>query len=298
MKKLIAATLIMLVSAGAVAAPVTPPIGEDANWYVHVNLEEMRATPSGQALYAWVDDEIIADLEDEFGVEAADSLQAVTVFGRSAGHAEMAVILHGALPSSVRESILAELDDYARPQQDHGSEYYHITSEDEDGGNKKTVFEGGLYLSFGEGSQTLVTASRELLDEFLAAGGRLEGGRPTELLIIQADRPLLQGGLDAAAGDLGNGPWESEMFRNVQTLALVIADAGGLLDIRAQLVATDSNRAVAIANIVRGVVSLGVMAEDEPELMEILGALTVETREALVDLSLRIEAGRLVEFLD
>lgn len=32
---------------------------------------------------------------------------------------------------------------------------------------------------------------------FLLAGGRFPGDRPTELLVIQADRPLLQGGLDA-----------------------------------------------------------------------------------------------------
>lgn len=310
MKTRICALFLMFCLPAMAAASVIPPIGQDANWYIHVNLDQMRQTPSGQALYGWFEKEVIEDLEDEFGSGLGEQLEGVTVFGQSAGHAGLAVLLHGDLVPQTSTNILDVLADLAVPEQAHGLEYFRMPprfdfGKDGSGGKEADTEtspeydeESGMFLAFGGDGQTLVTGSRVLLDEFLLAGGRFSGDRPGELLVIQAERPLLQSGLDAAADDLGDGPWESEMFRNIQQLALVLADSGGLLEIRGRIVAADTNKALAIANIIRGMISLGVMAEDEPELMELLGALSVETMESLVDLHLRVEAGRVVEFLD
>lgn len=291
-------TGLCLMPLAAWASSVNLPIRDDTQWYIHANLLEMRQTVAGQELYGWVEREIISDLEEEFDIRLTEELDGVTVFGSAAGHEDGAVVLHGFLSAATRDAVLAKIreEGYLASEDAFGRVFYAVAAPDE---LKKSGHPfDGAYLAFGDMGQTLVTGNRQLIEDFLAAGGHFEGRTPSELLVIQADRPLVQGGFDAANIDAGGGPWESQMFQNIEQFALVIADDNGLLDIRARITAVSPDMALAISNIIQGVVSLKAVAEEEPAAAALLSRLKMETDDRTVHLQLSIEPATVVEILD
>ena len=285
------------------AAPANLALTPETAWYVHADLLEMRQTPSGQMLYGWLEREVIEDVEQEFGINLRDELDGVTVFG-SGENEEPAVVLHGFISAATRDVVLARASEEARVTTENafGRTYYRI---DEPGRNDpaeaKQIAQhhgDGAWLAFGDTGQTLVTTNRALLETFLAGDAHFTTTVPDGLLVIQAERAMLQGGLDAGAAKLEGGPWESQMFQNVRQIGLVVADDNGLMSVRADVVAVTPEMAQAVANIIQGIVSLKAVADEEPEAAELLSRVKTETVGDRVTMSLLVEPEKLVRFLD
>ncbi|MDX1569200.1 MAG: hypothetical protein R3200_01855 [Xanthomonadales bacterium] len=296
---------LCLLPLASLAGPSNLPVAADAQWYVHANVLEMRQTVAGQQLYAWLDGEVFSEIEEELGIDLGKELDGVTVFGSGQGGHDAAVILHGFFSAQTREEVLARINTEATMtvESAYGRTYYRVSDpdalEDEERRAKhaEAHFEGAE-LAFGDMGQTLITQDAELMNEFLASGGHFAGSMPAGLLVIQAEHPLLQGGMDAQNLHLEGGPWESEMFQNVQQAALTIADDNGLVSIRAEVVAVDPMMADAISNIIQGVVSLQALANEDPEAAALLANLKVTTEGTVVNMALSLEPEKIVEILD
>lgn len=292
--------LLGLLPLGANAGPDNLPIAADARWYVHANLLEMRQTVAGQHLYRWFEDEVLREIQEEIGIDLAGELDGVTVFGSGQPHTDAAVVLHGFLSTDTREIILARLNAETEvvTQSAFGHPFYRIGERASTGSKHHGHDFDGAQLAFGDLGQTLVTEDETLMQTFLANGAHFPGSAPVGLIVIQAEHPLLQGGMDAAELHLEGGPWESEMFRNVEQAALTIADDNGLVAIRAEVVALTPSMAEAIRNIVQGVVSLQALANEDPEAAELLSQLRVSTDGAVVRMAVSLAPERIIEFLD
>ena len=297
---------LCLLPLAALAGPSNLPVAADAQWYVHANVLEMRQTVAGQQLYGWLDGEVFSEIEQELGIDLGKELDGVTVVGSGQPGHDAAVILHGFFSSRTREEVLAKINSEATMTAEtaYGRTYYRVSDGQEapkDEGRRAKHGEAhfeGAHLAFGDLGQTLITQDPELMNEFLASGGHFEGSMPAGLLVIQAEHPLLQGGMDAQNLHLDGGPWESEMFQNVQQAALTIADDNGLVAIRAEVVAIDPMMAEAIRNIIQGVVSLQALANEDPEAAALLSNLKVTTAGNVVNMALSLEPERIVEILD
>ncbi len=77
----------------------------DLVWYMHADLEEMRATESGSPLYDWFDDEVIAEINDEVGINLSTEVDSVTAF--SDGADSTVIIVEGPLTKSSQDKLLA-----------------------------------------------------------------------------------------------------------------------------------------------------------------------------------------------
>lgn len=276
------------------AADVTrSDIPAGSNWYVHINLDLIQNSEVGRRLMLETVDEALDDIQGELDINIRNEIEGITLFGgkfpdRGNAAKEGAVIFHGALSPQTQGELLSALERKGAEfttEDSLGLTYYHLAN---DGGTMTYTDKDGhveevdwghhedVYFSFGL-SQTLVTQNLDLMQAFLDGGGYLGGFEAVDseaLLVLQADRALVQGGANTSAED--GGEWDSSVLKNVDAVALVIAEQSGGLQVSAQLTASSPDMAMAVRNIVEGVVALKALDESEGSLGEILRQIRFE----------------------
>jgi hypothetical protein len=188
----------------------------------------------------------------------------------------------------------------------HGRNYYAFgdVNIDLEGITVTDIDSDTLYLAFGERDQTLITPAEDVLDDFLRDGSFDLATLSSDLIVLRTDRTLMTGGLDTRHPVFGNGdgPWESSMFRNVETFGLVVADAVDEIAITIEARSASDTAAAALANIARGIVSLKALAQDEdgepdPDLAWI-DRLDIASDARVTRFSLGLPAEQLVQIID
>jgi hypothetical protein len=276
-------------------------IPSESNWYLHVNLELMRASSLGQQFMMETYTEAMDDIEKELGVNLRDKIDGVTVFGGELpGKGDVivdgAVVLHGILDESTRSGLLSALEEQGakiNEVYENGQSYYSIQQED---ASTDTGFEENLEdLLFAFGStQMLVTKSPYLIQSFLSGGGLLSGlsqVRSDALVVLQADRALLQGGANTSA-DIGED-WDSSVLKNVDSVALLVAEEQGGLMINAQLLATSAEVAMNVRNIVEGMVALKALSDTETVVGDVLRGVRFENEGPVLKMSVAVAADQI-----
>ena len=278
-----------------------------SNWYVHVNLDLIQNSEAGRKLMLETVDEALGDIEQELGLDIREEVQGITVFGvklPTDGNPakEGAVILHGGISTQTQAALLAKLESKGAEVStltSAGMDYYRVQDRDEsttpsDGDSQ--VDSGswdhheGLYFAFGS-TQSMITKSQEMMLSFLEGGGYLGGFEAVDseaLLILEADRALIQGG--ANTSDETGGHWDSSVLKNVDAVALVIAEDFGGLQIKAQLMANSADVAMSVRNIVEGMVALKALDESEGVMGEILRQVRFESDGSVLRMNVPIAA--------
>jgi len=281
-----------------------------SNWYVHINLELIQTSEVGRKLMLETVDEALEDIQKELNVDIREEIEGITVFGGTLPSngdpgKDGSVMFHGGISSVTREALLSTLESKGAEVSvldSAGLIYYKIA--DGDGTMSYTDGDGqvqdvswghtdDLYFAFGT-TQTLVTHNLEMMQAFLDAGSYLGGfdvADPEALLVLQADRALLQGGANTSM-ELGEN-WDSSVLKNVDAVALVIAEDLGGLQIKAQLTANSPDVAMSVRNIVEGLVALKALDESTGPLGEILRQIRFENDGSVLRVTVPIAADQI-----
>ena len=283
----------VMLATGLVCAPVqassitSSDLPTDSNWYVHINLDLIRNSDVGREFALETMDEALDDIQDELNIDIRDEIEGVTVFGavlpvRGSHMSDGAVILHGPISDETQAALFSALEQKGAVVStlfDNSLAWYTVsnandemTYTEEDGSVRDLSWDDQkvLYFSFGE-TQALVTQSMEMMQIFLDAGGYLgsfESVDTDALLVLQADRALMQGGANTSAEIAGE--WDSSVLKNLDAVALVVAEDNGGLQISAQLQANSAEVAMSVRNIVEGMVALKALSEPDGALGDIL----------------------------
>lgn len=275
-----------------------------ARWYVHIDLEAMRASDAGRHLYAWLDDEVFSELREETGFDADKEAHVVTALASPDGG--VLVVVDGTFSQMTQDRIVAlgaaasEFNElkYA------GKTYFRVNDDDEhsdpDHDQRDAPFDDGAFISVGLGNKLLVTSSEQQMHALLDGNGSIPGNYDTDgtLIVLSAENSLVQAGMsiNSFSEDLG---WDSNMLRNTRQLAVLVADQAGKIAVEAQLVANEAEMANSLASILRGLISLQVFNDDlDPEFSEFLRSTTVTVEGATLSVRLAIDPEALVEALD
>jgi hypothetical protein len=281
-----------------------------SNWYVHVNLDLIQNSEVGRQLMLKTVDEALNDIEGELEVDIREQIQGITVFGVKlpVDHnpaKEGAVILHGSISTESQSALLSALERKGAEVSalnSAGLAYYRvadgdgtITYSDQDGQVSTEAWDHheALYFSFGP-TQSMITQSQEMMLSFINAGGYIGGFEAVDseaLLILEADRALLQGGANTS-DEIGE-QWDSSVLKNVDAVALVIAEDLGGLQIKAQLTANSADVAMSVRNIVEGLVALKALDESESVLGDILRQVRFESDGSVLRMNVPIAADQI-----
>lgn len=286
--------LLSLALAPARAALTEAMLPADAVWYVHVDVEQMRNTPVGQRIYQFLDKEIFTEVRSDTGVDLDRELHTLTAFSR--GEDDATVVLEGPLSQPTRDKLLAALEGAGNLSTGTtgGLDYYQV-DELEMKDDNVNISGDSFFVSFDRPGGIVLSSSLDGLTRGLSGPTAPAGGRA--LLVLRADRSLMQAGIDADA--LGEDMFDSGLLREARQVAVVLADNNGLADLTVQITSDDPRTTNALASIVRGLIGLQSLSTDiEPEISNLLSSVRVDTDSAGLTLSVQVDPDLLAEVIE
>lgn len=275
-----------------------------STWYFHADFDEMRGSAAGKPLYAWLQREVFAEVRDDAGIDLDKEADTITAF--SAEESGAVVVVEGNISQQTRDKLIAiaaGADEFDTLK--HKSATYYYAKGDKHGKEsdiKVDSFENGVYFTFELKDRLLATSSREQMQRLLDNKGALPTRKTDRgtLIVLTAEKSLIQAGIQAdQIEDRGDGGWQSNILKNTEQLAVMVADAAGKIAIETQLIATQPEMAESLASIVRGLISLAMFSEDmDPEVAEFLKGTTVAVDGSSLNIRLALDPDSVVVALD
>jgi len=312
--------LKILIAGLLLAIPGLAPAGvgdlpSDTTWYFHVDLDKMQSAEAGKGIYAWMVDEIFNEVKDEAGVDLEKELDSLTAF--SAEGQGPVFLFEGKISQTSKDRLMtfiaAEGD--ISPLKSSGKAYYRFT----DGGDSDSDSEKGVgtenieiqfdaledesWVSMALKNKVLVTSSEEQMKAMLKSGGEISGsrGHSGALVVLTAEKELLQAGMNSVAlgeEEDGDSGWESNIVRNTEQIAFLVAAAANKLAVEAKLITTEPDMAQSLAAVVRGLISLVAFNDDmDPELAALIQGTRVEAKGRNLNISLALDPDLVVSTL-
>lgn len=300
--KLLLATLVLTGPGLAGAADASTV------WYLHVDLAQMRADGPGQTLYRWLQDEAFDDINDKAGVDMVDELNQLTAYAVE-GQGPV-LLLDGNITQQVKDMVMtivaAEGD--IRALESSGKAYYRLGGDGDDVEFKSdniTVDFDSLskqaWITTSLKDRILVTTSEDQMKSLLRSKGRIPGAGSGKgaLMVLTAEKALLQASMNSdAMGEDGNSTWDSNILRNTEQVALLVAAMSNTLAIEAQLVTTEPDMAESLASVARGLISLAAFDDSmDANLMAMLRGTKVEAKGSNLSISLAVDPDAIVAAL-
>ncbi len=270
-------------------------------WYAHADLEQMRSTASGKDLYGWLNDEVFVEIHEEIGIDVGKETDRITAFADS--ERGSVIIVEGPVSRESRDKILAlaAVKTELNLLKSGGKNYYQFGDKNEGSGADLDALEDGGYFSFDVKGKVIVTSTEEQMKALLKSNGKVagRGSHPNALFVLTADKSLVQAGLrtDELADD--DDDWNSNILRNTEQAALVIADSDGLIAIEAQLVSSEPGMAESLGSIVNGLIALQAFNTDlDSELVSLIKNTKVVVEGSTLSIKTIIDPAHIMRILD
>lgn len=278
-----------------------------ASWYVHVDLAEMRSAEAGKPVYEWLKGEVFDELQDEVGIDLHEEAERITAF--AIGKSAVTMVLDGKISEETQDKLVAiGAATGGMDKLGSGDSAYYFIKPDEDidigsaaaryADDHVDPFSEGAYFSFAVRNKLIVTTRESDMQRLIDRKGRIAGGADAgAMLVLGADRSLLQAGMNAKEFEDEIG-WDSNIVRNTEQVALLVADSKGRLAITAQLLTAEKEMAESLASIARGLISLQVFNNDmDPEISEFLQNTTVDVDDRSLTISVSLDPQVVVDSL-
>ncbi|MDJ0916873.1 MAG: hypothetical protein QNJ05_03850 [Woeseiaceae bacterium] len=295
LKLLVALTLLPV---AAVADINIQGVGGVSNWYFQADFEKMRNTEAGKPLYAWMQEEVFDELNRESGIELDKDLE--QLIAQSDGNDGVIVVMNGTVRQETRDQIMAiaaiQNIDLA-PRKAGRKQYFFIEGDPDSNQGDENPFEDGAFLSFDVKDKVILTSSESQMKSLLDNGGKLKKRNSRAMIMFSAENTLMEAGIETKPD--ASEDWDSNIMKNTEEAALLIADAKGKLGVEAQLVSKEPEMAESLASIVRGLISLQVFNEElDPELATLLKETRVDVKDRVLSISIALDPNVVVDSLN
>lgn len=295
---------VVLAAPVAVAADVSSVPGS-ADWYLHVDLERMKAEEAGKPVYEWLRDEVFADVREDAGLDIDREVDGLTAFS-VAGEGPV-IVVDGDFSSDTRDKMMALIAAHGdlSPKEASGRKYYRVGDEEGEINYKSDdisltldSLDDGAWISLDVRDKILVTGSEAQMASLLANGGRVPGPGKSNgaMLVLTAEKTLLQAGMNTGKfGGGSGGDLDSKILRNTEQVAFLLAAVANKLAIEAELVTSAPEMAESLASVARGLISLVAFDDSmDAETLAVLQSTKIEAKGNSLNLSLAVDPGLVV----
>ena len=273
----------------------------DTMWYMHADLKAMSTSESGRDLYLWLDDEVFEEIGEELGIDLKE-VDRITAFSYST-HGVI-IVIDGEISQSTREIFLAvallegDLDTLTYGK----ATYYHVgdghsTSNDDD----FEALEDSAYFTFAIEDKLIVASDEEQLKALIDRNGKIVGAGKHDktLFVLTAEKEFVQAGMHTKGFAKSGIDWDSNILRNIEQVALLVADHDGMIAIEANLVTSEPRMAASVASIIGGLISLKVFSDElDPDISRILDNTKVEVNDRILSISTIVDPQIIVNVID
>ena len=302
--------IVGLLLAVPTVAAASGDIPESAVWYFHLDLEQMREKGPGREVYDWLQIEALSEIKEEAGVDLDKELDRLTAFSME-GQGPV-LLFEGNISQETKDKIMTFIaaGGDLSPLKASGKTYYHFAGseegEDVSYGNGDIEIdleqlEDEAWVSLALKNKVLVTGSEEQMKSMLANGGKVSGSGSHKgaLLVLSAEKTMLQAGMNSAAfADDDDSGWDSNILRNTEQVAFMMAAAANKLALEAKLITTEPEMAESLASVVRGLISLVAFNDEmDAEIVAMLQGTKVEASGNSLSISLALAPELVVQTL-
>lgn len=165
--------------------------------------------------------------------------------------------------------------------------------------NDLSIDSDTLYFAFRGDKELIISTEVSNLSEPFSDKRRSRKD-PRALLVLSAERSLMQAGMDAAAlDDEGRQRWNSGMLRQARQLAFVLSDKNGNADLELRITADDRQVTDSLAAIVRGLIGLQALSQDtSKEITQLLAALKIDSDDSGLSMRLNVAPQTLTSLIN
>ena len=302
--KVLWATMLLALPIAALADASDVP--GSAEWYLHIDFERMKSDEAGRAMYDWLQAEALDDVKNDADIDIDKEVSRLTAFS-VAGQGPV-VVVDGKFSQETHDKLMAIIaaEGDLSPLRASGRKYYRIGEDGElrykDGGNNVDIrfdsLDDGGWISMDIDGKILFTGSEEQMQALLANKGRVPGAGNggDALLVLTAEKTLLQAGMNSALiEDDGDTDWDSNILRNTEQVAFLVAAAAGKLAIEAKLITTEPEMAESMASVARGLISLASFDDSmDADTAAVLQSTKIEASGNSLSLSLAVDPSLVV----
>lgn len=304
MSRLLLIALLLALPGFAGAELSADGVPATSTWYFHADFEEMRTSDAGKHLYGWLQREVFDDIRDDAGIDLDKEANSVTAF--SAEESGAVVLIEGKISQDSQDKLLAMAAgaESLETLQHKGKTFYFAEGEGHgDNGNIDIdSFDNGVYFTFALKNRILATSTREKMESLLESKGKLPRRDTANgtLIVLTAEKSLIQAGMHAdQIEEDGDGGWKSNILRNTEQVAVMIADVAGKLAVETQLIAKQPEMAESLASIVRGLISLTMFSDDmDSDVSQFLQGTSVDVDGSTLKISVSVDPEAVVALLD
>ena len=269
-------------------------------WYAHADLEQMRSAASGKDLYNWLDGEVFIEIYEEIGIDVGKETDRVTAYADNE-HGSV-IIVEGPVSQETKDKVLAlaAIGKDLNLLKSGGKDYYQFGDTDENSGTDLDALEDGGFFSFDIKDKVIVTSTEEQMKTLLDRNGKLAGmgNHSNALFVLTADKSLVQAGLRTDELDDDDG-WDSNILRNTEQVAVLIADSDGFIAIEVHLVTSEPGMAQSISSIVNGLIALQAFNDDlSPEIVSLIQNTKIEVKDSTLSINTVIDPAQIIAILD
>jgi hypothetical protein len=274
-----------------------------SSWYFHADLNEMRNSDVGKYLHSWLDREVFAEVREDAGIDLGKEADRLTAY---AGEEDGAVVLvEGRISQESKDKLLAiAMAKESVETFTHKEKAYYFVEKSGDGDIEIDSFENGFYFSFALKDSILVTSTRDRMQGLLDSSGKIDRRQTRDgtLVVLTAEKSLIQAGMKAEKIDREENSdegWKSNILRNTEQVAVLVADIAGKLAVETQLIAKQPELAESLASIVRGLISLTLFnTEMDPDVSAVLQGTRVDVDGSQLNIRLAVDPEQFVAVLD
>jgi hypothetical protein len=296
--------LLLMAFALPAAAEVTPAsLPDEAVWYLHADLQELRDAQSGRHLYQWLEREVFDDILEDTGIDLSKEASRVTAFADAS--LGTVIVVDGAITETTRDKLLAlaSTDSKLDTLKHGGKTYYHAEREKGRSGTNRSFddLEKDAYFSFDVKDKLIVASDPGQMKALLESGGRIAGSqsRPGMLFVLTADKSFVQAGARTAAFADDDQGWDSNILRNTELVALLVSDRNGLISVEAQLVSHEPTMAQSLGGIINGLISLQALNPDlDPDILALMRSTKIDVKDKVLSINAVINPEMIVKMLD
>lgn len=305
----------LLLAAPGLALAEIGDVPGDTRWYLHVDFDQMRSDNAGKGVYGWIVDEIFDDIKEDAGVDLENELDSFTGF--SVDGQGPIFLFEGNVSQTSKDRLMAIIaaEGNLNPFKSSGESYYRLTDGDDNEDDDGTRFGNGnieiqieeleneSWISMSLENKVLVTATEGQMKAMLKAGGKISGSRSHDgaLLVLTADKAMIQGGMNSAVlGEESDGEsgWESNILRNTEQVAFLVAAAATKLAIEATLITTEPDMATSLASVMRGLISLMSFNDSmDADIVALVQGIRIETEGRNLIISLAVDPEMIISSL-
>ncbi len=268
----IAVGVFFALTAGVQAGPLDlQQVPADAQWVAHVDVDTMREPPVFAKAFAAVTEhwseyaKQMEELRDDFGLNLAEGLHSVTLYGHQFGEPTGVLIANVDVDRKVLESQMKGAQGYRAVK--HGSHTLHSWADKH--GPMTGVFYSSTVLVFGRAAAD-VAAAIDVLD---GKTPNLAGKDSPLAVKVPAGATFVGRAIRLADADL---PWKSPLLKQSESVVTSLTVGNDAIDGEVQLMAKSADVVPLIKDVIRGVIAMGTLEfGPDPKLTDLFKAIKI-----------------------